>query len=240
MACVCSSAGAAELQVGLTGLKPSVASSRWIASADADSARVGISRYILQPGPGKHEMNVLVMGDFDRMAYVNLDRTGDVSSVRITMFSTGDQLDIDSSPNSIDVGWNSMSVLSVDDGEFIGAMGSILDSAAVDVMNALANDRNVRKLLLKNGAHPSVGSDCNTACREEWPRPDDCDGMWDEYKCCIIEAHYDHCRRICKCILNDNGGIIDGIKRRLCEDAANTGLIVESLACAAQFLWFLD
>jgi|TARA_B100001059_G_C17780473_1_gene553863 hypothetical protein len=241
IACACSSVGAAELQGGLAvakPLKPVVETSRWIVNADAQSAEAGISRYVLQPGDGRHEMNILVMGDSDRMAYVNLDRIDDVSSMHITMFSNDDQLNIFTSVHSIAVDWNSMRLLrvNVEEGEIFGSMGGILDSDAVSVMNAMTSDQNLKRYLSTNESEPSIGINCNSTCRALWPLPDDCYGSFDEYECCIIEAHYDHCRRICDCFQNDNGSWGDAIIRRLCDAKANAGLVLETLDCARRLI----
>lgn len=241
IASVCSSAGAAEADRGLTmvkPLKPVAETSRWIVEADAHSAEVGISRYILQPGDGRNDMDILVMGDSNRMAYVNLGRANDVSSMRITMFANDDQLDIYTGVESIEVDWNSMRLLSVDvdEGVIHGSMDGILDSDAFGVMNAMASDQNLMAHLSTNEAEPTIGITCNSTCRALWPRPADCEGAFDQYKCCIIEAHYDHCRRICECFQNDDGSWGDAVIRRLCEAAAQAALALESLDCARRLI----
>lgn len=229
MVCACSSVGMAQIDGGMG--KPVVDSSRWIVNADAQSADVGISRYILRSDSGKNEMNILVMGNLDRMALVKMDETNGISSMCITMLSNGNQLDVFSSSNSIDVGWNSMTVFSVDDGGITGSIGGILGTAAFDVMNALTRDQNLRRFLVKKSSNPSVGVGCNEPCRSHWPQYDDCNGAWDEYNCCRREAQYDHCRRACECFL------MHPLAGTFCTDWSNKLYLFELGACAADLVW---
>ena len=233
MVCMCSSIGMAQIDGGVG--KPVVDSSRWVVNADAQSVDAGISRYILQYGAKKNEMSIFVMGNLDRMAWVNLDSSSGFASICMTMLSTGDQLDVFTGLNSIDVGWNSMAVLSVDDGEITGSMDGILGTAALDVMNALARDQNLKRFLSKSISTPAFGYDCNTPCRNEYPRPDDCDGAWDTYVCCMNEAHYDHCRRICDCHQRYDGAALIS-----CESLVSSLFLMEATGCAADFWWFLN
>ena len=233
MVCVCSSFGMTQVDSGVG--KPVVDTSRWIVNADAHSVAMGINRYILRPGATPSEMSIFVIGNLNRMAWVDLDSASGFGSVCMTMLATGNQLDVSTGLNSIDVGWNSMTVLSVDDGEVAGSMDGILEPAALDVINALVRDKNLKRFLSKSISTPAFGYDCNTPCRNEYPRLNDCEGSWDAYVCCMNEARYDHCRRICDCHQRYDGAALAG-----CESLVSSLFLMEATKCAADFWWFLN
>ena len=239
MVCLCASIGMAKEDVGVG--KPSVESFSWLVNADAQSADVGIERYIVRSGRGKNGTNILVMGDLSRMAIANLNRADDVSSIRLTMLASGEQLDIFRSRHSIQVGLNSMTVLEVNmrDGEILGSMEAIRDSEAGDVMYALLHDQNLEAHFARSTSEPSIGYGCDQACRIEYPRPDDCLGPFDELACCDAEVHYDFCRRVCQCGI-DFDEWWQFPARKSCEDIAKAMFLYEGLKCGADFLWPLS
>lgn len=81
------------------------------------------------------------------------------------------------------------------------------NSAWSDLVSSIAPYNDVISIVLQEvtasfGSETAGESDstCASLCREDFPIPDDCQGAWDEYVCCINEAQYDLCRRRCECI----------------------------------------
>ena len=232
MVCMCSSVGMGQFQNDMD--EPIGDSARWIVDADGQSVDAGINRFILRPGAGKHELDIIVLGDLEHMALANLDLVHGQSNMDITMLSNGDQLELSSDRFSIEVRWNSQVMASVQEGDIIFAVDDTLEGPAVDVMGALTRDENLRHALQRSGQSPSSGSDCKSLCRDQHPKPTDCDGWWDEYVCCVTEAEYDFCQRACECY-----SIKSKPKMLACLTGASALFIAEGQVCAADFLWFL-
>jgi len=97
--------------------------------------------------------------------------------------------------------------------------------AAWGVVLAAASDSKLLDHL--RASAPVVAPSCESACRSDWPTPADCNGAWDSYVCCIVEANYDFCRRYCNCDTLGSPG------SEACKSAAAALLILEDLKCAA-------
>jgi len=116
-------------------------------------------------------------------------------------------------------------------GERIPIVGAISGLAGLQadpawgVVLAAANDSKLLDHL--RASAPLAAPSCEDACRTDWPIPADCDGAWDSYVCCIVEANYDFCRRYCRCDSLGSPGA------EACKSAAAALLILEELKCAA-------
>ena len=211
-------------------------STRWIVDADDQSVNLGIDQFVFRTLGDKNGLDLIVLGDIDHMSIVSLDRVGERSSVKISMLASGDQIELINGNNDIDVIWNGDLAVSVDDGEILYGVDSDvkITASVVDVLRSLTQDQNLRRSLAQAVKKPSIGVGCAQTCRNQHPRPDDCDGWWDEYACCVNEAEYDFCRRACACYLMTNP-----IKRSACLTGASTLFILEGEVCAIDFLWFL-
>ncbi len=103
-------------------------------------------------------------------------------------------------------------------------LNALRSDPAWKILNAALTDENLLAMI-QSGAGPTSPT-CASACRGQWPIPSDCNGLWDEYVCCIVEANYDFCLRYCGC--DSMAEPIASIRKT----GAAALFIAEELACA--------
>ncbi len=107
---------------------------------------------------------------------------------------------------------------------------NLQSDAAWALLMRVFGDPGVGQVLV--GPPVDISALCDEQCGLQYPMPGDCLGAWDEYICCVRQAEYDHCRRVCAC------ASLPSPQDEACVAIASAIYVRDGLACAAHYLFF--